>query len=306
MKPLSLHVLSAVLLALAAFAVSAQADNVPFLAGRVNDDAGLLSGETVQRLNALLKAHEDSTSNQVVVLVVTSLDGQEIEEYSMKVVESWKLGQKGKDNGVLLLVSRDDRRVRIEVGRGLEGSLPDITCGSIIRKEILPKFKQGDYDGGVSAGVEAILGAIAGSYQADTESSSSAEDIGGIVIASLLFFFVIGIFTFILILSPGGGQMWFLYLFLIPFWAAFPMALYGVAAGSIMLVSYLVGVPVLRALIRSTPKGRKMVTSFASSGSSSGSGWSSSGGGWSSSSSSSSSFSGGGGSFSGGGSSGSW
>jgi uncharacterized protein len=303
------RILAPTLLAILFAALTALAGDVPFLSGRVNDETGMLSGETVQKLNTLLKAHEDSTSNQVVVLIVSSLDGQEIEEYSMKVVEAWKLGQKGKDNGVLLLVSRDDRRVRIEVGRGLEGPLPDITCAHIIRNEIVPKFKAGDYEGGVTGGVDAILGSIAGSYTADTSGESAESnqlpDLAGVLIGSLMFFFVVGTFTVILIMSPKGSGMWFLYLFLIPFWAAFPMALYGLTIGGIMLICYLVGVPLARTFVRSTDRGKRWVTSFAASSTSSG-GSSSSGSSWSSSSSSSSSFSGGGGSFSGGGSSGSW
>jgi uncharacterized protein len=304
--PPGIKALCAAVLLLAS-ALPAGATDVPYLSGRVNDEAGLLSMETVQHLNGLLKAHEDSTSNQVAVLTVPSLGGEEIEEFSIKVVEAWKLGQRGKDNGVLLLVSRDDRRVRIEVGRGLEGVLPDITCGSIIRNDILPKFKAGDYDAGVTGGVESILAAISGSYVADatSDSGSSVEDVWALIVASLIFFLVIGVFTTILILLPSGAQTWFLYLFLIPFWATFPMALYGMTAGLALLGSYLVGVPILRKILHSTEKGRRLAKSFASGGSSGGF-FTSSGGGWSSSSGSSSSFSGGGGSFSGGGASGSW
>ena len=105
---------------------------VPYLSGRVNDVAGVLSNSTHAELESLLKAHEDSTSNQVVVLIVPGLEGESLEGYSIKVAETWKLGRRGKDNGVLLLVARDDRKVRIEVGRGLEGDLTDQLCGMII------------------------------------------------------------------------------------------------------------------------------------------------------------------------------
>ncbi len=140
------------------------ARDVPFLSGYVNDQAEMLSAGTVQALDRELHAFEDSTSNQVVVLTVTDLGGEGLEEFSCRVARTWRLGQKGKDNGVLLLVSRDDRKVRIEVGTGLEGDLTDVTCGLIIRSRILPRFRNADFDGGVLDGVHAILDAIRGSF----------------------------------------------------------------------------------------------------------------------------------------------
>jgi uncharacterized protein len=202
--------------------------DVPLLSGRVTDNAGILSAETVSRLTALLKAHEDSTSNQVAVLTIASLDGEALESYSMRVAETWKLGRKEHDNGVLLLVVRDDRKVRIEVGRGLEGNLPDITCGLIIRKVIVPRFRDGDYDAGVNAGVDAILASLEGSYSPPAEDAST--DIGTRIMVGGLFTVVVGLFTLI-VLFNRGAQMWFLYLFLLPFWLMFPMAILGVAGG---------------------------------------------------------------------------
>lgn len=177
-----------------------QSSEIPFLAGRVNDTAGMLASATIGELEALLKAHEASTSNQVVVLTIPGLQGEVLEEYSMMVVETWKLGQAEKDNGVLLLVVRDDRMVRIEVGSGLEGDLPDITCGHIIRNEIVPRFRDGDYNAGVRAGVNAILGAIEGSYTPDT-SSESAPDLTFRLLFFSLFMVVVGVFTTIAIFS---------------------------------------------------------------------------------------------------------
>jgi uncharacterized protein len=278
---------------------------VPFLSGRVNDTAGMLSIDTYQQLTKLLKDHEDSTSNQVVVLTVSSLEGESIEAFSIRVVEAWKLGQKDRDNGVLLLVARDDRKVRIEVGRGLEGALPDITCGSIIRNVIIPRFKAGDFDGGVKEGTVAVLHAIAGEYVVAPDDSSEDLDPMGMLIAGGLFLVVVGTFTMIGILNKGA-QSWFLYLFLIPFWAAFPMAILGLKIGGVFFGSYIVGFPLLKVLLPQTGFGARWQKSFNGH-AGSGSSWSSgSSSGWSSSSSSSSSFSGGGGSFGGGGSSGSW
>jgi uncharacterized protein len=289
---------SALLLSLA-LASRALSTEVPFLAGRVNDIAGILSPGTVTSLEALLKAHEDSTSNQVAVLTISSLEGDPIEEYSIRVVDAWKLGQKGKDNGVLLLVARDDRKVRIEVGRGLEGDLPDITCGSIIRKQILPRFKEGDYDAGVTDGIQAILAAIRGSYKAEEEESGFG-DFWGALFASLMFLVVVGLFTLIALFTKGGPS-WFLYFFLIPFWGAFPCAILGTTAGLIIFGIYALGFPVAKLWFGNSATGR----SFQKKWSSSPVFASSSSGGWSSGSSGSS-FSGGGGGFSGGGASGSW
>jgi len=136
--------------------------------GYVVDGAGVLSPETVESLNATLHRHEQETSNQVVVHTIPGLAGEAIETYGLRLATELKAGQKGKDNGVLLLVARDDRKVRIEVGYGLEGALPDVLCARIIREEIVPRFKQGDMDGGVAAGVDKVLGAIRGDYKATT------------------------------------------------------------------------------------------------------------------------------------------
>ncbi len=301
--------LPAVLL-LVAGVVSGHATEVPYLGGRVNDNAGLLTSETSAALEAMLKAHEDSTSDQVVVLTVSTLEGEEIEPFAIKVAETWKLGRKGKDNGVLLLVSKNERKVRIEVGRGLEGNLTDLTCGRIIRHEIVPRFKEGDYDGGIRAGVASILAAIAGEYTADTAGggSDSIIDTGVNLFVFGFFLVIITPFTLVAVFSRGFPS-WFLYVFLIPFWTAFPMATIGVIAGGVLCATYLIGFPIAKFIMARTPGGKawsdkwgKFMMSRSGHGGSGGSG----GGGWSSSSSGGSSFSGGGGSFSGGGSSGSW
>ena len=232
------------------------ASEVPFLAGRVNDTANLLSAATVTELEALLKAHEDSTSNQVVVLTVQSLEGDDIESYAIRVAETWKLGQKGKDNGVLFVVARDDRKVRIEVGRGLEGDLTDAICSVIIRREILPQFKSGDYDQGVKAGVTAILAAIRGAYTPDEESAQSG-DIVGSLIGFAIFLVGVGIFTAIGLFARVCLLV--LYVFLIPFWAVFPMALLGTLAGRMLFASYLLGFPFAKFFLGKTLKGKSLM-----------------------------------------------
>ncbi len=244
---------------LAVLASVSRSTEVPFLSGHVEDVAGILSPSTRSDLEAILKAHEDSTSNQVVVLTVPGLEGESLEEYSFRVAETWKLGQRGKDNGVLLLVSRGDRKVRIEVGRGLEGDLTDLTCGLIIRHEIVPHFRDGDYDAGVRAGVIAILAAIKGSYSAD--EGSSAADIGARVFAGLIFLVVVGIFTFIAMVSQGF-MSWFLYVFLLPFWGAFPTAILGVAPGLTMFGIYAIGFIIFKLWVRKSESGASFLKSI--------------------------------------------
>lgn len=293
------------MLAVAAFSPPVRALDVPSLSGRVNDTARMLSPQTLAELEAALKAHEDSTSNQVVVLTVPSLEGDPIEDYSMKVAETWKVGQRGKDNGVILVVARDDRKVRIEVGGGLEGALPDITCGRIIRREIVPHFREGDYDAGVRDGTLAILGAIQGTYR-PSEGTARRPGLKSWTLFFGIFLVVVGVFTFAAIFTPGRAG-WFLYMFLIPFWLIFPMAALGFMAGGALFVGYLLGVPVVKAWFSRTEGGRRAFRRYQSARaarSSGGTWWVSSGGGsWGGSSGG---FSGGGGSFSGGGASGSW
>ncbi|MGB0929853.1 MAG: TPM domain-containing protein, partial [Chitinophagales bacterium] len=124
------------------------AKEVPYLSSRVNDYGNVLSDAAEQQLERILKIHEDSTSNQIVVLTIGSLEDEFLEGYSEKVATTWKLGTKNNDNGVLLLVSVLDRKMRIEVGYGLEPYLTDAKSSRIIRNVITPSFRQGDYDGG--------------------------------------------------------------------------------------------------------------------------------------------------------------
>lgn len=153
---------------------SALAQDVPALTGRVVDNADILASTTEEVLTRQLSAHEDSTGNQVAVLTIESLNGAPIEDYALEVGRSWALGTSEFDNGVLLLVSVQDRRMRIEVGFGLEGALPDATADRIIRHEIRPRFRDGDFDSGVRSGVDAILSAIEGTYEPPARSSSEA------------------------------------------------------------------------------------------------------------------------------------
>lgn len=165
--------------------------DVPPLRARVNDTAGLLSAGTAQRLEQELSAFEKSDSTQIAVLTIPSLEGEDVAGYAIKVAEAWKIGQKGKDNGAILLIAKQERKIRIEVGRGLEGKLTDLTSGRIIRGEIAPRFKAGDYDGGVSAGVTAIMAAVKGEYTASPKDTTRGKK-GSTPVLTMLLFLLIG------------------------------------------------------------------------------------------------------------------
>lgn len=280
--------------------LQAQPRPVPELWGmRVHDEARVLSQQVVQQLETQLKQHEDSTSNQIAILIIPSLNGEVLEEYALRVADYWKLGQQDKDNGVLLLIAIEDRAVRIEVGHGLEGVLPDAICNRIIRNEIIPNFRRNDFDAGVTAAVTAITQAIGGEY---VTNEDGGNEFGTTwqerALISVFVFTILGVFTFIG-LKLKGGQAWFLYVFLIPFYATFPASIFGFNAGMTILIGYVVLWPVLKFYFKR--KGWDTLQS-SSGGSSRGGGWFS-GGGWSSGGGG---FSGGGGSFGGGGSSGRW
>lgn len=145
----------------------AHALDVPKLTGYVNDYAGMISPAAKTRLESELRAFEGSDSTQVVILTVPSLEGDAIEDFGIKAGEAWKIGQKGKDNGVIFVVAKQERKLRIEVGRGLEGKLTDLMAGRIIDLVVKPRFKRADYDGGFTAGVSAIIDATRGEFKAD-------------------------------------------------------------------------------------------------------------------------------------------
>ncbi len=258
----------------------------------------------------------------MAVLILPSLGGEPLEEYSVKVAQTWKLGQKGKDNGILLLISRDDHKVRIEVGYGLEGTLTDLRSNEIIDQVIRPRFRQGDFDGGVEQGVDAIVKVLHGQPLPARPAAPAGGGlpIAGRIIFALVFLVVVGAFSLIAV-ATRGGLSWFLYVFLIPFYLAFPFAFAGPVVAAALTGLWLIGFPIVKALRRgqaaSRPAGKRpggflgglaASTSSGSGGSffSSGGSDASSDSGSSSSSSSDSGFSGDGGSFGGGGASGDW
>ena len=169
--------------------------DVPRLQGYVNDYAGMISPSVRSKIEEELKAFEQSDSTQIVILTIPSLEGENIEEFGIKAAEAWKVGYQGKDNGVLLIVSKQERKIRIEVGRGLEGKLTDLMAGRIIDQTIKPRFKQSDFDGGFITAISALISATRGEFKGEERPVQRRQKGFPPFLTFLLFF---GIFTLIL------------------------------------------------------------------------------------------------------------
>ena len=146
--------------------------DAPPLKGRVSDYANMIPPEAATRLEQKLAGFERETSNQIAVLTIPSLQGDNIDQFAIRVAEQWKLGQQGKDNGVLLIIAQAERKVRIEVGMGLQGVLPDITASQIIRDVMRPHLKSGNFDQGIDVGVDAIMAATRGEFKATPQDAA--------------------------------------------------------------------------------------------------------------------------------------
>jgi len=183
--------------------------DIPVLKHRVTDQCHLLSPREQQVLEEKLYNFETQTSTQVAVLIIPTTGRMSIEQYSIQVVEKWQLGQKGKDNGVLLVISIDDKRVRIEVGYGLEGVLTDLISSSIIRNEIAPHFRTGNFYRGIDAGISSIFQASQNAYRASPARRNRSSHQTGSPIGSLIVFVI-----FIIFMLSGRkrrrGLLWFL------------------------------------------------------------------------------------------------
>jgi uncharacterized protein len=166
----------------------------PPLTGRVVDLAGKLTPLAEQSLTQQLAAHEQATTNQIVVVTLPTLQGYTIEEFGYQLGRHWGIGQQDKNNGVLLLVAPTERVVRIEVGYGLEGVLTDALASDIIHNNILPRFRRGDFEGGIEQGTASILAAIRGEY---IEQGPSQDDI-------ITYFGTIFLFLFFILLIYSG------------------------------------------------------------------------------------------------------
>lgn len=274
---------------------------VPPLVGRVVDQTGTLSSGDVASLNQTIRNFEARKGSQIAVLIVPTTDGEAIEQFSLRVAEAWKIGRKKIDDGAVLVIAKNDRHLRIEVGYGLEGALTDVTTKRIIDEEITPKFKSGDFAGGVSAGINRMIRVIDGEKLPAPEpphwQNTGLFDVSDMFNPFLLIpvFLLGGVMRSMLGRLVGsavsGGVV------TLVAWFLFGSLIAAIVAGLIATIFVLFN----DAVTSSTP-GRR----------GSGSGWSggSSGGSWSSGGSSSSSGSsdsgGGGGSFGGGGASGSW
>ena len=304
---------------------TAYGTDVPYLTGRVNDNAQILSENARKSLTETLKDHEDRTTNQIVILTMPSLEGESIEDFSNKVFNEWKLGQKDKNNGILIVIVPEERKMRIEVGYGLESTLTDLQSGRIIRDIMAPRFREGDFDGGITDGTLAVISILDGKDLPETavtnesvnsSGQSSLDDFGNPdmsitmrILLGAFIFGIIGLFTIIGILTPGVG--WFLYLFLIPFWAMFPIIVVGTNGALVCLITYLISYPAAKLYLKKKSWYKKAKNDLRTKGKASIGGFvvtsGGSGGSWSSGSSGSGGgFSGGGGSSGGGGASGRW
>jgi uncharacterized protein len=284
------------------WAVTAFADvAVPPLTGRVVDQTGTLSSGDIDRLTQTLKNLELRKGSQVAVLIVPTTQPETIEQFSIRVADAWKVGRKKIDDGAILVVAKDDRRLRIEVGYGLEGALPDVTTKRIIDEIITPKFRSGDFAGGISAGVDRIIGVIDGEplpAPPQRQQQQQSSDLTWLLNP-------LNPFTIIAILVLGGVMRG---IFGRLFGSLTTGGLIGLVAWLVfgsLIVSALAGIVASVFTLFSDS-----ITAPVQGGRGGGGGWVGGGGGaWSgggSSSSDSGSFSGGGGSFGGGGASGNW
>ncbi|OGW29655.1 MAG: methanol dehydrogenase [Nitrospirae bacterium GWC2_42_7] len=274
------------------FAPDAHALDVPKLTGYVNDYAGMISPQAKTALEEELRAFEQSDSTQIVILTIPSLQGEVLEEFSVKITEAWKIGQKGKDNGIILLISKEDRKMRIEVGRGLEGKLTDLASGRIIDQEIKPRFKAGDFDGGVMAGILTLIKATRGEFNADSNTGrqrgkrrgGSSQIINFLIFGGIA---LLALGSFSRYLSGAAGAVG------LPALIATFFSPLGLVAA---IITGIVGLII----------GFALPSLFSGSGRGSGFGGSYYGGGFGGGGSSGGDFGGGGGSFGGGGASGDW
>ena len=279
MNPLARALASGFLLLLCALTAWAQVA-VPQLSRRVTDLTATLSADQVAALESKLAAFEAKKGSQIAVLIVPTTQPEDIEQFGIRVADQWKIGRKKIDDGVILIVARDDRKLRIEVGYGLEGAIPDAIAKRVIAETITPYFKTGDFYGGIDAGVQQLMGLIEG----EPLPPPSAPDNGG------------GDGAFIILIVGGIVAGWLLSLLM-----SRPAAGGLAALGSGAVGAFLLGFTPLLLFIAI------FVFAGVASGFRHGGGWSSGGGGgWGGGGFGGGSWGGGGGGFGGGGASGSW
>lgn len=198
------HLCAIMLVLLCALPLSTEAQDLPTLTGRVVDAANIIDAGIERDLNALLTRHEQATGNQVVVVTVKDLQDYPIEAFALALGRGWGIGQEGKNNGVILLVAPTERKVRIEVGYGLEGTLPDATAKTIIDQIIVPAFKAGQMAPGIQKGAEQIVAVLEGNGEQITGRNTNASN--GILwlqraIRILIFLLFIGAIV-VMVLDP--------------------------------------------------------------------------------------------------------
>lgn len=186
---------------IAAFAADSDFPPKPNPPRLVNDFAGMMTADEVARLEAKLLEYEKTSSTQITVITLTNLGGYEVSQYAVELGTRWGVGRKGKDNGVVILASKEDRKINISTGYGLEGALTDIMCGRIIRNEIVPQFKNGNFYGGFDKAADAVIAATKGEYKAEEDYHHKREKLPAIAVI----FIIIGIIILAYIFGRGGG-----------------------------------------------------------------------------------------------------
>jgi uncharacterized protein len=276
----------AALLALAAIAGAARAEvPIPPVKARVTDLTGTLSAQQIGELESRIAAYEARRGSQIAVLMLSTTKPEEIEQYSIRVAEAWKIGRKGVDDGLILVVAKDDRRLRIEVGYGLEGVIPDSLAKRVIDEAITPRFRAGDFYGGVRDGVDQLIRLAEGEKLPPPAAARGDQlapgDAFSYIVPAIMFAVIAGA-----ILKAMLGR--------------FPGSIAtGAGLGLIAWLIFGLGIAALAAVIG-------FLLAFTNTGSGRGGNWSSGGGSWGGGSSGGSWSGGGGGGFGGGGSSGSW
>jgi uncharacterized protein len=274
--------------------VSVRALDVPKLEGYVNDYAGIISPQARAELEGELAGFERSDSTQIVILTVPSLEGDTIEDFGIRVADAWKIGQKNKDNGVIFIVSKEDRKTRIEVGRGLEGKLTDLMAGRIVDLVVNPRFKRGDFDGGFIAGVSALIDVTRGEFKADGNHAARSQEPSRyftLLIFGAFVILILGSFSRVLGVVAGAIGL--------PAFAFIAFSATGLILLIVLVVAGMIVGLVLPVLFSSGGRGGPWIGGgFGGGGGFSGGGGGFSGGGGG--------FSGGGGGFGGGGASGGW
>jgi uncharacterized protein len=199
----SLRALAAVLLLVGGGAVATRAEDLPPPpAAWFNDYAGVVGPADARRLDQKLRRLEDETSTQVVVVVFPRLPSPSLEDFTSRTAESWRVGREALDNGAIFFVFVEDRKMRIEVGYGLEGALPDALAGRILNEQVVPRFRQDGWSGGLEAGIDGIVAAVQGEYTSPPPAEPGGPPLSAIIII------VVFIIVFLLLVrygSPGGG-----------------------------------------------------------------------------------------------------